>query len=307
MVREYGVAPSTYRLPDRTRLGAIRLQVGDLSRSVKYYRDFLGFSLVERDRHIARLHPHGERNHLIELHEQRGTTPVPRNGVFGLYHFAILLPSRSDLGRFVKHLSATGVQFGAADHLVSEATYLWDPDGLGIEVYADRPRDSWRSNGRELVMTTDRLDLESLIAAGEVEPWQGMPQGTTLGHMHLSVSDLDEARRFYHEGLGFDVMVWSYPGALFMSAGGYHHHLGVNTWARGARRVTASDARLVEWELRLPTSSDVRAAHEHLRAAGYDVRDGVVTDPWAVTLRLDSSADLTKDSTEREEREGPFV
>ena len=289
MVREYGIAPGRYRLPDATHLGAIRLQVRDLSRSVAYYGDFLGFSVAERDRHTVRLHARGQRGHTIELHEVRGTTPVPRPGLFGLYHFAILLPSRSDLGRFIKHLDDSGVQFGAADHFVSEASYLWDPDGLGIEVYADRPRDAWRTNDRELMMTTDRLDVESLLESGGSAPWQGMPQGTTLGHMHLSVSDLEVARGFYHDALGLDLVVWSYPGALFMSAGGYHHHLGTNTWARGARRATDSDARLLEWELRVPTAEDVNRAYDSLRAAGHDVRDGLATDPWGVSLRLSSS------------------
>jgi catechol 2,3-dioxygenase len=296
--REYGIAPSGYRLPEATHLGAIRLQVSDLSRSIAYYSDFLGFTVGERDRHTARLHAAGQRDHTIEIHEVPGTTSSPRSGIFGLYHFAILLPSRVDLGRFIRHLNEAGVQFGAADHFVSEATYLWDPDGLGIEVYADRPRDAWRANGRELIMTTDHLDLESLVDAAGNERWQGMPPGTTLGHMHLSVADLEAARRFYHDALGLDLVVWSYPGALFLSAGGYHHHLGTNTWARGARRATDSDARLVEWELRLPSVQDVSAASDHLRATGHDVRDGVVTDPWGVALRLSPAYTGARQATE---------
>jgi catechol 2,3-dioxygenase len=286
MVGDYGIPPAGYRLPHGTHLGAIRLQVSDLSRSVAYYRDFLGFDVIERERHTAQVHAHGQPDHTIELHEVRGTTPAPRTGLFGLYHFAILLPSRSDLGRFVKHLEDAGVQFGAADHFVSEATYLWDPDGLGIEVYADRPRDAWRSNGGELVMTTERLDLESLIEAAGSERWTGMPPATTLGHVHLSVSDLEMARRFYHDAVGLDLVVWSYPGALFMSAGGYHHHLGTNVWARGARRATDSDARLVEWELRVPAAEDVSAVHANLNGAGHEVRDGITRDPWGIALRI---------------------
>jgi catechol 2,3-dioxygenase len=117
-------------------------------------------------------------------------------------------------------------------------------------------------------------------------PWEGLAVGTSLGHMHLSVGDLAVAQRFYHDALGFDLTVWSYPGALFLSAGGYHHHLGTNTWAAGARRATDNDARLLEWQLALPSESDRSGANASLQAAGYDVHTGVVTDPWGTALRL---------------------
>lgn len=289
--RDYGVAPPRFRLPDDTHLGRIRLQVSDLSRSVAYYQQQLGFHVTFRDAHTAWLHTAARdgqpgRAPLIVLHQRAGTKPIPRHGTLGLYHFAILLPDRASLGRFVKHLVDGDARFGSADHLVSEAIYLWDPDGLGIEVYVDRPADSWQANGRELMMATDRLDLRSLIDAGGEHPWQGMPAGTTLGHMHLSVGDLDAARRFYHEALGLELTVWSYPGALFMSAGGYHHHLAANTWAAGARAASEHDARLLDWELVLPHSTDVQAAEDSLRAAGYATRDNTVTDPWGTQLKL---------------------
>jgi catechol 2,3-dioxygenase len=284
--REYGVAPPGYRLPDDTHVGRIRLQVSDLSRAITYYQDLLGFRVQQQDATTARLHVAGASNHLIELHSERGVRPVRRAGVLGLYHFAILVPTRASLGAFVKRLADTHVQFGAADHLVSEAIYLWDPDGLGIEVYADRPREAWQTDGRELVMTTDRLDLESLVAAAGGDVWHGMPAGTTMGHMHLSVGDLEVASSFYHRALGLETVVWSYPGALFMSAGGYHHHLGTNTWAAGARIAAANDARLLEWELVLSTQAAIAAAEASLRAAGFSARAGVVADPWGTNLRL---------------------
>ena len=288
--REYGIAPPDYRLPEDTHVGRARLQVSDLSRSVAYYRDILGFNIVSHDTTSAGLHVGDADRALIELHHERGTRPVPRGGVLGLYHFAILLPSRAALGQFVRHLSRTHTQFGAADHLVSEAIYLWDPDGLGIEVYADRPRDAWQVDGRELVMTTDRLDLNALVDAAGDHTWAGMPAGTTMGHMHLSVGDLEAASRFYHRALGLETVVWSYPGALFMSAGGYHHHLGTNTWAMGARMALPSDARLLEWELVLPTAADVAAAEGSLHAAGYSARAGVTNDPWGTPLRLTAAS-----------------
>jgi catechol 2,3-dioxygenase len=216
---------------------------------------------------------------------------VPRGGLFGLYHFAILLPSRPALGQFVRHLARQRVQFGAADHLVSEALYLWDPDGLGIEVYADRPRTRWQANGRELRMTTERLDLQNLAeSAADVPDWSTMPSGTTMGHIHLSVGNLDEANRMFHRALGLDLTVWSYPGALFMSAGGYHHHLGTNTWAMGARVADAGDARLLEWQLVVPTQADVNGAEQSLRAAGYEARAGLTVDPWGTTLRVTAAS-----------------
>jgi catechol 2,3-dioxygenase len=287
--RDYGIRPPDFRLPDETRLGPVRLQVADIARSTAFYQRVLGFEVIQDDRQTARLRVPAAADHLVELRQRSGAKPVPRAGVLGLYHFAILLPARAALGRFVRHLVEAGAQFAAADHLVSEAVYLWDPDGLGIEVYADRPREAWRSNGRELTMTTERLDVQNLMQAGGAFPWDGLPTGTTLGHMHLSVGDLAAARRFYHDALGFELTVWSYPGALFMSAGGYHHHLGANTWAPGARLATENDARLLEWQLTLPRPADVQSAETSLRAAGYDVRDGVATDPWGTDLRLTPS------------------
>jgi catechol 2,3-dioxygenase len=284
---EYGVPPPAYRLPDRTRVGRVRLQVSDLAQSVAYYRDVLGMHVLQQDATSARLAVNDVNDHLIELQQERGTRPISRGGILGLYHFAILVPSRQALGQFVKHLADRDVRFGAADHFVSEAIYLWDPDGLGIEVYADRPRDAWRTNGRELVMTTERLDLQALVEeAADGELWRGMPADTGMGHMHLSVGDLEEASRFFHRALGFDAVVWSYPGALFMSVGGYHHQLGTNTWAAGARTPSADDARLLHWELVLPSDADVAAAEASLQNSGYTSRDGVTVDPWGTNLHL---------------------
>ena len=288
--RSYGIAPTGYQLPARTRLGHACLQVSNLERSVAYYRDLLGLRVLQQDTTIACLAAADAAGPLIELRYERGTRPVPRGGTLGLYHFAILLPTQAALGQFVKNLASAGLQFGAADHLVSEAIYLWDPDGLGIEVYADRPREAWRTNGRELVMTTERLDLQRVMDAAGSAVWNGMPEGTTMGHMHLSVGDLKVARSFYHEGLGLDTTVWSYPGALFMSTGGYHHHLGTNTWAMGARVPVESDARLLEWGLVLPSPADIDAAAASLRSAGHDMRDHVVIDPWGTPLRLTAAS-----------------
>jgi catechol 2,3-dioxygenase len=290
MAQAYGVAPPGYRLPDATRLGRVRLQVADLARSLEYYERVLGLRVITRGERGAELGTTDGKTVIVELRELRGARAVPHHGRLGLYHFAILLPGRPALGRFVAHLAASGIRAGMSDHLVSEAIYLTDPDGLGIEVYADRPRGEWRQDGRQLVMATETLDVASVVAAAGGVPWDGMPPGTRLGHVHLFVSDLAAGEGFYHAGLGFDKVVWSYPGALFLSAGGYHHHLGTNTWARQAAPATDGDARLLDWEVVLPAATDVSAAAASLASAGGVVEwstDGAtIADPWGTKVRL---------------------
>jgi catechol 2,3-dioxygenase len=289
---EYGIAPPGYQLSGSLKLGRVILQVADLDRSLQFYRQVLGLRTAENGDGRATLAAHGEDGVLIELRERRGAAPVPVRGRIGLYHFAILLPDRAALGRFVAHLADTGVRAGASDHLVSEALYLSDPDGLGIEVYADRPREQWRHAQRQLVMSTEPLDLRDVARAAGGETWTGIPAGTRIGHVHLHVGDIERAADFYHQGLGFDKVVWSYPGALFLSAGGYHHHLGVNTWAAHAPAATAEDARLIEWQIVLPDVRDVQAAARSLEEHGFAVeREGggatvLARDPWGTALRL---------------------
>lgn len=290
MDQSYGIAPPGYRLPGDLRLGTVRLQVADLARSLEWYRRVLGVEVVENSWGVARLGAAGGDRALIELHEHAGAQPVPRRGRLGLYHYAILLPDRGSLARFVRHLAELGERAGMSDHLVSEAIYLTDPDGLGIEVYADRPRTEWRQDQRQLVMATEPLNVDDLLRAAGSEAWTGLPRGTVIGHVHLFVGDLHQAAAFYHAGLGLDQVVWSYPGALFLSAGGYHHHLGTNTWAAGALPAGDNDARLLEWEILLPTGSDVQAALASVAATGAPVTveggNGVATDPWGTTVRV---------------------
>jgi catechol 2,3-dioxygenase len=290
----YGIPAPGHRLPAAARPGRVKLQVADLARSLAFYRQVLGLQPLERGAGAASLGPAGATAPLVELHELPGARPAPRRGRLGLYHFAVLLPERAALGRFLAHLIADAggrrSYTGMSDHAVSEAIYLSDPDGLGIEVYADRPRSSWRARDRELVMTTEPLDADALIAAGADEPWSEAPPGTTIGHVHLHVGDLDEAAGFYHRALGLDETVWSYPGALFFSAGGYHHHLGTNTWAAEAVPAGDNDARLLEWELLLPGDEDVARALDALARSGAPVhRDGSggeTRDPWGTALGI---------------------
>lgn len=285
----YGLPPSGFRLPNETRLGRARLHVTDLARSLEFYATALGFRLLARDDEFAELGAYGDDRVILEL-RAGARKPVPRGGRQGLFHFAILLPDRASLGRLLVHLGDLGVRAGASDHLVSEALYLSDPDGLGIEVYADRPRGSWRHEGRELSMATIPLDDRSVADAAGGEPWTGMPAATTLGHLHLHVGSLEKARAFYHDALGLDLMVWSYAGALFFSAGGYHHHLGTNTWATGQPSAAPDEARLLDWEIVLPDAASVDAARDNLEAHGHvAVRAGTgwsFRDPWGTQLTL---------------------
>ena len=288
----YGIAPTGYRLPEETRLGPVMLQVADLARSLDYYQHVLGFRVVSQSSGRASLAAHGDDTVLIELRELPGANAVPRRGRLGLYHYAILLPDRASLGRFLAHLSSIGAYAGMSDHLVSEALYLTDPDGLGIEVYADRDRSTWKFEARQLAMATDPLDTRSLVEAGGDTPWTGMPIGTRIGHVHLHVEDIAQAEAFYHDAVGFDKMVWSYPGALFLGAGGYHHHLGTNTWATGAPRSADDDARLLEWTVVVPSTADAAAVAKSLQGGGYSVTEDAerkswtATDPWGTPIRI---------------------
>jgi catechol 2,3-dioxygenase len=290
---QIGVAPPGYRLPDETRIGRVRLQVSDLQRSLTYYQTVLGLEIKDQEAGFATLGPKGD-HVILELREKRGARAVPRRGLLGLYHFAVLLPDRAALGRFIQHLSEIGAYAGMSDHLVSEAVYLTDPDGLGIEVYADRPRESWRAVDKQITMSTKPLDVQSVVASAEGKKWDGMPAGTKIGHVHFYVGDIDKAAGFYHAGLGLDKIVWNYPGALFMSAGGYHHHVGVNTWAEGAPPASDEDARLIDWELILPDSASAESAGKSIESAGYPVdrSEGyvVASDPWGTRIRVRGEA-----------------
>ena len=282
----YGIAPMRFRLPGSSHVGGVRLQVSDIVRSIAYYEQFIGLTLHSATDDTAVLgsqdgHP------LVRIETSSGVKPA-RRGALGLFHFAIRLPERAALGRFAAHLSDLHVRAGMADHSVSEALYLWDPDGLGIEVYADRPRSAWRHRGRELVMTTEPLNVGDLVRAGG-EPWRGMPAGTTIGHVHLHVESLDLGERFYHDALGFDKTVWTYPGSLFLAAGGYHHHLGINTWSP-ARPAKEDEARLLDWELVLPSAEAAAHAAANISRAGFAVEHAddtwTAADPWGTRVRI---------------------
>ena len=284
-------------LPASTYVGGVTLQVADLSRSLDFYQRFLGFETrdlgVVAGARTSTLTIRGAARALVRLSERPGVRRVPLRGRLGLYHFAILVPGRGDLGRLFRHAALSGVHAGAADHLFSEALYFTDPDGITVEVYRDRPREDWVMRHGELVATSDPLDADGLIDAAGSEPWSGLPAGTTVGHVHFYVSDLDEAQQFYVAALGFEMTIRTFPGALFVSAGGYHHHVGLNTWAAGAPVATDADARLIYWDLVVPDRETADDLASRLAGAGYAITeaDGVAVarDPWGIAVRLCTS------------------
>ena len=271
-----------FRLPDATHIGHAHLRVADVSRALNFYRDIVGLHEIERTNGTVSLSATGAAPPLIVLTEHPGARSKPPRTT-GLYHVAIRLPDRRSLARLLRQVvTARWPLHGVADHSVSEAIYLPDPDGNGLELYRDRPRDQWRWDGDQIAMTTDPLDVDGLLAQDDGAPWTGIDPGTDIGHMHLHVSDLERAEAFYHDLLGLDVMQRSYPGALFLAAGGYHHHLGVNTWAgRGVPPAPPDAAGLIAWSLRVPGDAwdtlveRVRAAELPLEdhPAGLLVRD----------------------------------
>lgn len=245
-------------LPAKTTLGHVILIVADLQRSVAFYRDTLGFRVHRHEGETATLGAGEDETPILALTAHAGARPKPRHTT-GLYHVAILTPSRDALARSLYHLAVSRYPLqGASDHIVSEALYLADPDGNGLEIYRDRPRSDWYDAKGEFQMDTLPLDLDKLLGEGAAStnerPWTGLDSGTRVGHVHLQVADLAEAVRYYTEGLGFETMV-AMPemGAAFVSAGGYHHHIGLNTWtSRGAPLPPAEAAGLRVFEITVP-------------------------------------------------------
>jgi len=255
-----------FKMPDETSIGEVALRVADLERSVRFYTGPFGLGLLDRRDGLAVLGA-GERP-LLRLIERPGARPKPHSTA-GLYHFAVLLPDRTALGRLLLNLLKYGVPIeGAADHLVSEAIYLRDPDGNGIEIYRDKPRQEWPMAGSEVRMANAPLDFEGIVAAAGDEPWHGIEPGTRVGHVHLQVSDLAKAERFYCELLGFNIMQ-RWRGALFVSAGGYHHHIGLNVWASlGGPPAPEDSAGLEYFEVVVPSAEDLRGLAAALAQEG---------------------------------------
>ena len=251
-------------------IGTVSLIVSDLDAQREFYERAVGLHTLERSDGTALLGPEGGPV-LLELTGRPQAAPRPARST-GLFHFAILVPSRLELARALPRLAHAGWGLtGASDHLVSEALYLRDPEHNGIEIYRDRPRDEWPSDAGELRMDTLPLDLDGVLHELDAAPAEadGLPAGTRIGHMHLQVADIAEAGAFYEGALGLDVTVRTYPGALFLSHGGYHHDVGVNTWASaGAPAPPPGSLGLDRFELVLADEGELDAVAERLQAAG---------------------------------------
>jgi catechol 2,3-dioxygenase len=279
-----------------TALGTVSLTVADAARVRAVYADVLGLVATEPgDGRIVLTDAGGHA--LVELHEDRGAPPFDPSGN-GLFHLALLVPDRRELARSLLRIASSRWPLtGASDHLVSEALYLRDPEGNGIEVYRDRPRADWpRDDHGVLQMATLPLDLDDIVAelgdGADVAP--PVAAGTRMGHVHLQVGDIGAAERFYGDVLGFEPTVRGYPGALFASAGGYHHHIGLNTWqSRGAPPVAAGRAGLRRFEVVLPDAPALDAVLTRMEAGGLESGPAddapgmrLVRDPFGITVAL---------------------
>ena len=280
-------------LPAETHIGSVHLTVRDLDQQRSFYERALGLELLQSEGQTVRLGPPGGPV-ILELTGDPDATRRP-HGTTGLFHFAVLVATRADLGQALRRVVEAGWRFtGASDHLVSEALYLNDPEGNGIEIYHDRSREEWpRSDEGVIQMATLPLDLDGVL--GEVDAAQPMPprmpEGTYIGHVHLQVANLHDAESFYAGALGFDVMVRTYPGALFVSAGGYHHHIGLNTWeSAGGSPPPEGSTGLRSFEVVLPSTEDADRVAAQARSAGAEVSTGdgaaLVLDPWRDAVLL---------------------
>jgi catechol 2,3-dioxygenase len=254
-------------IPPDTHMGLVELSVSDLDRSLAYWEDAIGLRVLSRENGTAEV---GTDTPLVRFVEEPDARPA--RGFTGLFHVALLVPDRPSLGRFLAHAVRDRIPLtGLSDHVVSEAIYLRDPDYHGIEVYADRPRETWEGHVAQ-TMTTLPLDTESLLAEAGDGEFDGLPDGTTVGHVHLCVADVDETIGFYRDKLGMGLTAHLTDQAAFLSAGGYHHHLGSNTWeTRGAEPAPEGTARLLRFTIVLPDEDELARVAE--RIGGTEVRD----------------------------------
>ena len=282
-------------------IGAVELTVSDLDRSVRFYEERIGFRDRWSRNGTVGLGADGPA--LLILHESKDAPQARRTT--GLYHFAILVPTRLDLARSLRHFADTRTDMqGFSDHSVSEALYLADPDGIGIEVYRDRPREEWRrSADGTLKMVSEPLDVESLLREADADwrrtgaAWPGLPPGTVIGHVHLHVSFLEDTERFYREVIGFDLTQRFGESAIFLSAGGYHHHVAANTWAGiGAPPPPVGSIGLKHFTIRLPDAAAVSDVARRIHAAGAEAaisdEEIFVRDPSGNGIRLTSALAL---------------
>jgi catechol 2,3-dioxygenase len=260
----------THAIHPDTEIGEVHLRVSNMEGSIQFYQEVVGFKVLRQMGRIAELTAEGESNRLLVLEEIPNAVIMPRRSSTGLYHFAILVPTRKDLGLSLRNLVKSDIHIGQSDHLVSEALYIADPDNNGIEIYADRPREAWTYDEQgQVQMATDPIAWQSLLDEAGDQSWQGLQKGTKIGHIHLHVNDLQKAKQFYCNLLGFDQMARMGDSALFVSAGGYHHHIGLNTWAGvGAAPAPADAVGLKYYKIIIPNETELKAILASLEGAG---------------------------------------
>ncbi|MBN8193654.1 VOC family protein [Bacillus sp. NTK074B] len=253
-------------------VGEVNLKVQNLHQSLSFYQEVLGFNVLNQTQKSTTLSADGV-HPLLTLEQPEHIVPKEQRTT-GLYHFALLLPNREELGKILAHLIRLNIQLGSSDHLVSEAIYLSDPDGNGIEIYRDRPSTEWKWNDGEVKMTVDPIDARGIVAEAEGEAWNGLPLDTVMGHIHLHVSDLKSSEEFYGKGLGFDVVSRFENQALFISTGGYHHHIGLNTWnGVGAPPPAENSAGLNWFTLHFPNEEKRALVMNRLQSIGASIQE----------------------------------
>lgn len=277
----------TFHQKPNVFVGEVNIKVKNLDYSLTFYQNIIGFQVLEKTESKAVLTTNGK-TPLVTLEQPSDVIAKPERTA-GLYHFAILLPSRADLSVFLRHLLETGYPLGAADHYVSEALYFNDPDGNGIEVYRDRPSSEWTWKNGLVDMATEQLDGNGILAESNAE-WNGLPEETLMGHIHLHVGDLKKAEEFYVKGLGFNVVSY-YPQAVFLSTGNYHHHIAINTWqGAGAAAPPKNSVGLNWYTLIYPDKAAREVVVGQLKQLGASVEQEidyyVTSDPSGNQIRL---------------------
>lgn len=282
---------TTKALHQDVHIGLVQIRVSNLERSLAFYQNVVGLQLLRQNGRVAEMTADGQTVLLI-LREIENARGLRRNSAAGLYHFAILVPDRPSLGLVLRNLIDSGIHIGQGDHLVSEALYIEDPDNNGIELYRDRPRDTWKRDAQgHVVMTTDPVDVDGLLAASEGLTWNGLPAGTVIGHVHFHVGDLDQAKQFYVDTFGFELTAYYGDAAMFISAGGYHHHMGLNIWAGQGAPAAPPDAPGIDYfTLILSDEQEREAVAGRARSAGYSVDEApgmiAIKDPWNIGIQL---------------------
>ncbi|MCA1029674.1 VOC family protein [Bacillus timonensis] len=281
---------STFHQSPNTYVRHVHINVTDIQRSLSFYQDIIGFQILSQSDDQAILSADGL-SPLLTIQQPKALEPK-QNRTTGLYHFALLLPTRHDLATFIQHIAKKRYRIqGGSHHGISEALYLADPDGNGIEVYADTPTSTWRWEDDRLALQSEPLDIEELLQVAKGQQWNGLPTDTIMGHIHLHVANLDEVDKFYQQGLGFTLVSQLSKQAHFYATGNYHHHIGVNVWnGVGAPKPSENSVGLVYYDVVFPSEQKREKMINNLKALGYPVREDAqqhfTEDPSGNVIRL---------------------